>query len=133
MKPSDLIRGQHCLTQPNRHECRNGLSWHVFHGQNGELRQRYREGQEDQLGALGLVVNALVLWTTRYMDAVLAHLRANAITVKPEDVARLSPLSRKHFNVLGRYHFRVTDDAVQRGELRPLRDPNEFEQEMLIA
>ena len=79
------------------------------------------------------MVNALVLWTTRYMDAVLAHLRANAITVKPEDVARLSPLSRKHFNVLGRYHFRVTDDAVQRGELRPLRDPNEFEQEMLIA
>jgi len=28
----------------------------VFHGKQGELRQRYREGQEDQLGALGLVV-----------------------------------------------------------------------------
>ncbi len=26
-----------------------------FTGKRGELRQRYREGQEDQLGALGLV------------------------------------------------------------------------------
>jgi hypothetical protein len=26
----------------------------VFDGKQGELRQRYREGQEDQLGALGV-------------------------------------------------------------------------------
>ena len=43
----------------------------MFHGQRWELRQRYREGQEDQLGALGLVVNALILWTTRYMDGAI--------------------------------------------------------------
>ncbi|MFA0318304.1 Tn3 family transposase, partial [Vibrio cyclitrophicus] len=36
---------------------------------------RYREGQEDQLGALGLVTNALVLWNTIYMQASLDHLR----------------------------------------------------------
>ncbi len=30
----------------------------------------------------------------------------------------------KHFNVLGRYHFSTTD-AVLRGELRPLRDPED--------
>jgi hypothetical protein len=123
---------RHCLTQLNRHEGRNGLARRVFHGQSGELRQRYREGQEDQLGALGLVVNALVLWTTRYMDAALSHLRAQGVPVKPEDVARLSPLRSRHFNVLGRYHFDLSD-AVRRGELRPLRDPNGFEQEVLIA
>jgi hypothetical protein len=38
----------------------------VFHAKRGELRQRYREGQEDQLGALGLVVNMIVLWNTIY-------------------------------------------------------------------
>ena len=123
---------RHCLTQLNRHEGRNGLARRVFHGQNGELRQRYREGKEDQLGALGLVVNALILWTTRYMDAALAHLRAKGVAVKPEDVSRLSPLGSKHFNVLGRYHFDLSE-AVRRGELRPLRDPNDFEQELLIA
>ena len=111
---SDADYRRHCLTQLNRHECRNGRARHVFHGQNGELRQKYREGQEDQLGALGLVFNALVLWTTRYMDAALAHLRANGVMVKPEDVARLSPLGSKYFNVLGRYHFNVTNDAVRR-------------------
>lgn len=60
---------RHILTQLNRHESRNGLARHVFDGQKGELRQRYPEGQEDQLGAL--VVNALILWTTRYMNAAL--------------------------------------------------------------
>jgi len=124
---SDADYRRHCLTQLNRHECRNGLARHVFHGQKGELRQKYREGQEDQLGALGLVVNALVLWTTRYMDAAVTHLRAQGFEVKPEDEARLSPLASKYFNVLGRYHFTLTDEAVRRGELRPLRNPQLFE------
>ena len=53
------------LTQLNRGEGRHRLARKSFHGQREELRQRYREGQEDQLGALGLVVNALVLWNTR--------------------------------------------------------------------
>ncbi len=30
----------------------------------GEIHKRYREGQEDQLGALGLVTNAVILWNT---------------------------------------------------------------------
>ena len=55
------------LTQLNRGEGRHSVARAVFHGQRGELRQRYREGQEDQLGALGLVVNAIVLWNTMYI------------------------------------------------------------------
>jgi hypothetical protein len=106
------------LTQLNRGEGRHRLARKCFHGQRGELRQRYREGQEDQLGALGLVVTALVLWNTRYMDAALSHLRSQSAEVKPEDVVRLSPLADKHFNVLGRYHFTVTD-SILRGDLRP--------------
>jgi TnpA family transposase len=50
--------------QLTSHESRHSLARTTFHGRRGELRQRYREGQEDQLGALGLVVNILVLWTT---------------------------------------------------------------------
>lgn len=49
------------LVQLNRGEGRHSLARAVFHGKRGELRQRYREGQEDQLGALGLVVNIIVL------------------------------------------------------------------------
>ena len=78
--------------QLNRGEGRHQLARVVFHGKRGELRQRYREGQEDQLGALGLVVNVIVLWNTIYMDAVLNQLRAEGFDVRSEDVARLSPL-----------------------------------------
>ncbi len=109
------------LTQLNRTESRHALARAVFHGQRGQLRQRYREGQEDQLGALGLVVNAIVLWNTRYQDAALKHLRHNGFAVNDADVKRLSPLGHEHINLLGRYQFGTPafTDA-----LRPLRDPN---------
>jgi TnpA family transposase len=45
-------------TQLNRGESRGRLARAVAHGGKGEIRQKYREGMEDQLGALGLVVNA---------------------------------------------------------------------------
>jgi TnpA family transposase len=110
------------LIQLNRGEGRHQLARVIFHGRRGELRQRYREGQEDQLGALGLVVNLVVLWNTIYMDAALNQLVAEGYEVRPEDVNRLSPLGLKHINMLGRYIFTLPD-LVARGELRPLRDP----------
>ena len=110
------------LVQLNRGEGRHQLARIIFHGKRGELRQRYREGQEDQLGALGIVVNLVVLWNTIYMDAALDQLRAEGYQVLAEDVARLSPLSFKHINMLGRYAFTLPD-TVARGELRPLRNP----------
>ena len=51
-------------TQLNRGESRHALARDVCHGHRGELRQRYRQGQEEQLGALGLIVNAIVLYNT---------------------------------------------------------------------
>ena len=87
--------------QLNRGESRHSLARAIFHGQKGGLRQRYREGQEDQLGALGLVVNALALWNTRYLGLALARLRAEGLLVNPEDVARLSPLSHEHITCSG--------------------------------
>ena len=113
------------LLQLNRTEGRHGLARDVFHGKRGELRQRYREGQEDQLGALGLVVNIIVLWNTIYMDAVLAQLREEGHEVLDSDVARLSPfIHERHINLLGRYSFAIPE-AVTRGELRPLRNPDD--------
>ena len=110
------------LVQLNRGEGRHQLARVVFHGKRGELRQRYREGQEDQLGALGLVVNVIVLWNTIYMDAALDQLRADGHDVRDEDIARLSPLGFDHINMLGRYAFTLPE-TIARGELRALRDP----------
>ncbi|MFO7642718.1 MAG: Tn3 family transposase [Candidatus Competibacteraceae bacterium] len=120
----DETRRRATLTQLNRGEGRHSLARALFHGKRGELRQRYREGQEDQLGALGLVVNVIALWNTLYMEAVLTQLRQEGYPVRDEDVARLSPLIFEHINLLGRYSFTVPE-VVIRGELRPLRDPAE--------
>ena len=67
------------LIQLNRGEGRHSLARTVFHGQRGEVRQRYRSGQEDQLGALGLVVNVLVLWNTCYFEPTLNSMNTQEI------------------------------------------------------
>lgn len=122
----DEAKRRSTLTQLNRGEGRHSVARAIFHGKRGELRQRYQEGQEDQLGALGLVLNIVVLWNTIYMEAALDQLRQDGFPVRDEDVARLSPLSHDHINMHGRYSFAVPE-AVARGELRPLRDPNDRE------
>jgi TnpA family transposase len=106
------------LTQLNRGEGRHGVARVICHGQRGEIRKRYREGQEDQLGALGLVTNAVVLWNTIYMQAALEHL-SHSIEINPEDEARLSPLLHRHINVLGHYSFTLAEQVIN-GHLRPL-------------
>jgi TnpA family transposase/site-specific recombinase XerD len=108
------------LTQLNTHEGRHSLARTTFYGRRGELRQRYREGQEDQLGALGLVLNIIVLWNTVYMNAAIEALRAQGVSVAPEDIARLSPFGHKHINYLGHYSF-ILSEIIRQGGLRPFR------------
>ena len=115
------------LNQLNRGEGRHSLSRAVFHGQRGEVRQRYREGQEDQLSALGLVVNIIVLWNTIYMDAALHRLAKEGYFLRPGDIDRLSPLRWEHINLVGRYTFSVPE-SIARGELRALRNPDQTEE-----
>ncbi|SDZ02055.1 Transposase and inactivated derivatives, TnpA family [Hymenobacter psychrophilus] len=117
------------LVQLNRGEGRHAVARAVFHGKKGELRQRYREGMEDQLGALGLVLNALVLWNTRYLQQALEQHQAVAEPPEPGDVARLSPLLHEHINMLGRYDFTLPE-GIAAGQLRPLRDPTSLEEQL---
>lgn len=37
------------------------------------IHEEYREEQEDQLNALGLATNAIVLWNTMYMQAAVDY------------------------------------------------------------
>jgi TnpA family transposase len=120
----DEAKRRGTLTQLNRGEGRHSVARAIFHGKRGELRQRYQEGQEDQLGALGLVLNIVVLWNTIYMERAIAQLRQEGFPVRDEDVERLSPLIHDHINMQGRYSFAVPE-AVARGELRPLRNPTD--------
>ncbi|MER7795492.1 Tn3 family transposase [Streptomyces sp. NPDC097640] len=106
--------------QLNVTEARHRLARRIFFGQRGELRQHYREGMEDQLGALGLALNAVVLFNSLYIDAAVKQFAADGFPVTDELLARLSPLQYDHINFLGRYAF--TRPAAP--GLRPLRDPH---------
>lgn len=77
------------------------------------------KGQEDQLGALGLVTNAVVLWNTLYMQEALNWMRSHGEETGDEDTARLSPLMHGHINMLGHYTFTLPEDILK-GEMRTL-------------
>lgn len=118
-----------CRRQMNRQltvqESRHKLARDICHGKRGRIMEAYRTGQEDQLGALGRVLDAAVLWTPRYLDAAVEHLRApppeeREHDVLNEDLARVSPLKHANVNYLGRYSFGA---RPPREGLRPLRDP----------
>ena len=95
-------------------ESRHKLARDICHGKRGQITQAHRTGQEDQLGALGLVLNAAV----EHLRGLPAHDRGH--DVLDEDVARLSPLKHADLNCLGRYGFAA---RPPREGLRPLRDP----------
>jgi TnpA family transposase len=107
--------------QANLQEGRHDLGRTVFHGRKGELHRAYLDGMEDQLSALGLVLNITVLWNSVYLSRALDELRAQGYPVRDEDAARLSPFIRKHVRMEGHYSFHLPDLG---GSHRPLRDPD---------
>ena len=110
------------LVQLNRQELRHKLARRIYHGNRGEVRNALRQGQEEQLGALGLALNAVTHWNAVYMQEALARLGEQGLDIDPKDVARLSPVLWQHINFLGRYEI-ILPASVALGRLRPLRDP----------
>ena len=118
--PIDDTHRRAVNTQTTVQESRHKLARTICHGKRGQIYQAYREGQEDQLAALGLVVNAVVLWNTRYLNTARDALREQGHRPRDQDVTRLSPLGHAHLNCLGRYSF---PPAPVGAGLRRLRDP----------
>lgn len=64
------------------------------------------------------MINIIVCWQTRYMQAALDHLTATGYPIDPADVARLTPLGHPTINLDGRYRTTCRPPA---SGLRPLR------------
>jgi hypothetical protein len=111
------------LVQLNRQEFRHKLARKIYHGDRGEMRNALRQGQEEQLGALGLALNAVTHWNAVYMQEAITQLTAQGcVIIDPVDVACLSPILWRHINFLGRYEITLPESVAQ-GRLRPLRNP----------
>ena len=111
----------------NLQEGRHALAGKIFHGKKGELYQRYHEGMEDQLGALGLVLNCIVLWNTIYMNAALDQLRAPGLPGPRRGRRPALPVRARHLNVRATYSLPLPDLG---GGQRELRDPDADDDEI---
>ena len=107
--------------QANLTEGRHDLGRRIYHGKKGEMTRTYYEGMEDQLSALGLVLNCTVLWNTFYTNRALEQLRAQGYPVLDTDAQRLSAFIRAHIGIDGHYAFHLPDFGDRH---RPLRDPD---------
>ncbi len=107
--------------QANLVEGRHDLARRIYHGKKGEMVRTYHEGMEDQLSALGLVLNCVVLWNTIYSNRALDQLRDQDYPVLDSDTERLSAFIRDHIGIDGHYAFHLPDLG---GTHRPLRDPD---------
>lgn len=98
------------------HELRSFL---VF-GEEGKIRRKQEEAQQNQAGCLHLLTNAIIVWNTVYMQAVIDTLIKEGYEIKEEDLIHLSPARHEHINRYGRYRFDM-DFTATLENLRPLR------------
>lgn len=108
--------------QLNKGEALHALRQSVFIANEGKIRKRTHEEQLNQAACLNLVVNAITIWNTVYMQAVIEQLKSEGYEVKDEDIKELSPARSEHINMYGRYYFNV-EEGLKRKELRELRKP----------
>jgi TnpA family transposase len=86
----------------NKGEARNSLARAVFIHRLGEIRDRTYENQQHRASGLNLLVTAIILWNTRYLESAVAALR-HSKNVPDHLLAHLSPLGWEHVNLTGDY------------------------------
>lgn len=112
------------LTQLNMGESAHALKRNIFYWKKGQLYQTTREGQEDQLWALEVVANAIIVWNTIYMQKALESIEHAGFIIEDKDKSRLKPFIHDHINIIGKYTFEETE-KIQKGILRDLLPMNE--------
>ena len=110
----------------NKGESRNSLSRAVFLHRLGEIRDRTYENQQHRASGLNLLVTAITLWNTRYLNRAIAALR-EVENVPDHLLLHLSPLGWEHINLTGDYVWSPADEMTENRDgfwpLRPVPDP----------
>lgn len=104
----------------NKGESRNSLARAVFIHRLGEIRDRTYENQQHRASGLNLVVTAIILWNTRYLERAVATLRRTE-DVPDHLLAHLSPLGWEHVNLTGDYIWAAEQQSESIDGLRSLR------------
>ncbi|MEL7051103.1 MAG: Tn3 family transposase [Cyanobacteria bacterium J06588_5] len=75
-----------------------------------------------QVDCLNLVINAIIIWNTVYIDKVVQQLRKEGYEISDDDLKSVWPTRQRHLNVYGAYLYETERIGQQLG-LRHLRQP----------
>lgn len=104
----------------NKGEAKNALARAVFFNRLGELRDRRFENQRYRASGLNLVVAAIVLWNTVYLERAIQALKARGRSINDNLLQHLSPLGWEHINLTADYTWQQSNQVAP-GKFRPLR------------
>lgn len=106
----------------NKGEAMNAIARAIFFGKRGEFRERELQDQLQRASALNILINAISIWNTVYLQKAIDHLKQS----DPFDeslLKHISPLGWEHINLLGEYNFDIKN-IPESDELRPLNINN---------
>ena len=104
----------------NKGEARNALARAIYFCRLGEMRDRSFENQFFRASGLNLLVAAIILWNTKYLDVAYGVLRHQGRQVNEDLLRHVAPLGWEHIGLTGDYVW-STAELPAAGMLRPLR------------
>ncbi|MGO9016192.1 MAG: Tn3 family transposase [Dissulfurispiraceae bacterium] len=104
----------------NKGEAKNALARAVFFNRLGEMRDRSFENQRYRASGLNIVVAAIILWNTVYLERAVTALKAQGQRVDENLLQHLSPLGWEHINLTGDYIWKQSK-KVEQGKFRQLQ------------
>lgn len=93
----------------NKGEAMNGLARAIFFGKQGELRERTMQSQLQKASALNLIINAINIWNTLYLEKAINYKESIGEYINYNLISHISPLGWEHINMLGEYTFNLNE------------------------
>lgn len=84
-------------------EARNALSRAVCIHRLGRIHDRSLQDQQYRASALNLVVSAITVWNTIYIEKAVQHLRNKSWEITDKHLEHLTPLGWEHISLTGDY------------------------------
>ncbi len=89
----------------------------IFFGQQGRLSDRDPDAQVRRALALSLVINAIIVWNSRHLEAAALESARRGQPVPEEMWRALPPIMWEHIHLVGEYCFHQGHDSAGKNEV----------------
>ncbi|MBU0580163.1 MAG: Tn3 family transposase [Candidatus Margulisbacteria bacterium] len=112
----------------NKGEAINALARALLFGKQGILRERSIRNQLQISAALNILINAITIWNTVYLNKAIKELKQRKDFKNLDEglFKHISPLGWAHINFLGEYTFDFTQKTTL-DSLRPLKTKGSYD------